>query len=273
MGETLSTVQELIDESGPIDVTWIYEQWRDELAKLMAKLHDRFELKQDPSTNGLEVAGEIGSGIHGQVQCFAGPEIDWLVYSWMADPKGGFANLHITVSPGPQTDIPLFGMAFANFGARPWAYIDHLPRKDLCTNPDYHFKYYESQNDLWLKIRRENPQLDWFTSPMAYIRAVTSPTAFCYSGPMTQQTVDIIMEAANEKLDRWLGWLDDADPVAPADQPALLQHTENMRRIVAELDPANSVGERLFGKEVVDNLVAALWGANRTLPRAGSADW
>ena len=273
MGETLQTVQQLIDESGPVDVTWIYEQWREKLAELMTMVTDRFELEVDPSTNGLEVAGELGSGIHGQVQCFAGPEIDWMVYSWMADPKNGFANLHLTISPGAHVDLPIFGLAFANFGVRPWGFVDSVPRRNLATNFDYHAKYYGSLNDRWLQIRTENPQLDWFTSPMAYIRAVTSPTAFCYSGPMTQQTVDIIMGAANEKLDRWLGWLDDADPVAPADQPALLQHTENMRRIVAELDPANSVGERLFGKEVVDNLVAALAGANRTLPRAGSADW
>jgi hypothetical protein len=270
VGETLSTVQELIDESGPIDVTWIYEQWRDELAKLMAKINERFELKQDPSTNGLEVEGEIGSGIHGQVQCFAGPEIDWLVYSWMADPKGGFANLHITISPGPQTDIPFFGMAFANFGARPWAYIDHLPRRDLCTNTDYHFKYFESQNEEWLETRRNNPQLDWFTSPMAYIRAVTSPTAFCYSGPMTQETVDIIMAQANQKLDLWLSWWDNADAVPADEQPALLQHTIDMRSRIAELDPANSVGERLFGKEIVDKLVVALTGSQRVLPHAGA---
>ena len=271
VGETLQTVQQLIDESGPVDVTWIYEQWRDKLAGLMAKVTDRFELTQDPSTNGLEAEGAWGSGIHGQVQCFAGPDIDWMVYSWMADPKNGFANLHITISPGAHVDLPIFGLAFANFGVRPWGFVDLVPRRDYATDWDYLQKYYGSLNDRWLDLRRQNPQLDWFTSPSAYIRAVTSPTAFCYSGPMTQQTVDIIQGHAEEVLDTWLGWWDTAEPTPLEDRDALAAQTEALRRTVAEHDPANEQGVRLFGADVTDQLVAALWGANRTLPRAYGA--
>ena len=269
MGETLKTVQELIDESPVVDVTDMYEQWRAALASLFEKVSDRFELKQDSSTKGLEVAGEIGSGIHDQVQCFAGPEIDWLVYSWMADPKHGFANLHLTISPGAQTDLPMFGMAFANFGIRPWACIDYLPRRDLTTDTDYHFKYFESGNEHWLNLRRDNPQLDWFMSPMAYIRAVQSPVAFLYSGPFEQQTTDIMVREANTMLDRWLGWWDDARPVPPEERATMGAHTENVRRTVAELDPANNVAVRLFGQETTDLLVATLWGDGRELPHAG----
>jgi Red chlorophyll catabolite reductase (RCC reductase) len=252
-----------------VDVTWIYEQWRDELASLMQLVADRFELEQDPSTNGLEVAGELGSGIHGQVQCFAGPDIDWMVYSWMADPKNGFANLHLTISPGAHVDLPTFGLAFANFGIRPWGFVDSVPRRDLTTNPDYHDRYYGSINERWLEIRRDNPQLDWFTSPTSYIRAVTSPTAFCYSGPMEQKTVDIIQGYGREHLERWIGWWDGAEPTPVEERAALSAYTEDARRTIAVLDPANSVAVRLFGQDICDSLVSALWGADRTLPRAG----
>ena len=268
MGETLQTVQQLIDEGGPVDVTWIYEQWRERLAGLMAKVSDRFELTLDPSTNGLEVAGELGSGVHGQVQCFAGPDIDWMVYSWMADPKNGFANLHLTISPGAHVDIPTFGLAYANFGTRPWGFVDSIPRRDLASHWDYHEKYYGSVNDRWLSLRRENPDLDWFTSPTSYIRAVTSPTAFCYSGQMNQKTVDLIQGYGDEHLDTWLGWWDDAEPTALEERDALAQYTEDVRRIVAVKDPANSVATRLFGQDITDGLVSALWGEHRTLPRA-----
>jgi hypothetical protein len=268
VGETLQTVQQLIDESGPVDVTWIYEQWRDKLAELMAKVSDRFELTLDESTKGLEVAGELGSGIHGQVQCFAGPDIDWMVYSWMADPKHGFANLHLTISPGAHVDIPTFGLAFANFGTRPWGFVDSVARRNVATDWDYHEKYFGSINDRWLQIRREYPDLDWFTSPTAHIRAVTSSTAFCYSGPMNQSTVDIIQGYGEEHLDRWLGWWDDAEPTAPEEREELSQLTEDVRRIVAQKDPANAVVVRLIGQDLTDQLVSALWGEHRTLPRA-----
>jgi len=268
VGETLATVQELIDESGPIDVTDIYEQWREALAGLMHQVESRFDLKLDPSTNGLEVAGEIGSGIHGQVQCFSGPDIDWMVYSWMADTKNGFANLHLTISPGAHVDIPGFGLAFANFGARPWGFIDLFPRRDLVTDTDYYFKYYDQLNAGWLELRRNNPWLDWFTSPTAYIRAATSPIAFCYSGPMEQRTTDIIIKSAQERMNDWLGFWDNPTPVPVSEREALLNHTVDIRRKVAELDPANHIAVRLFGEETANNLVEALWGAHRTLPHA-----
>ena len=269
MGETFVTVEELVAQSGPIDVTWIYEQWRVKLAELMGKISDRFELVQDPSTNGLEVAGEIGSGIHGQVQCFAGPEIDWMVYSWMADPKNGFANLHITISPGPQVDLPLFGMAFACFGERPWGFIDYGARRETAVNSDYYFKYYEPLNERWMDVRRSNPQLDWFLSPSGYVRQVMSPMAFCYSGPHEQKTVDIIQGEAEFYLDNWMKMFDDAAPVPVDEQPALLAYTEGWRSEVARLDPANSVATKLFGQDICDQLVTALGGLERKLPHAG----
>jgi hypothetical protein len=270
VGETLKTVQELIDESPVVDVTDMYDQWRAELEKLMGKVRDRFELTQDPSTKGLEVEGEIGSGIHGQVQCFAGPEIDWLVYSWMADPVRGFANLHLTISPGAQNDLPVFGMAFANFGIRPWSYIDLLPRRDMAVDTDYYFKYYDSGNQHWLDIKRDNPQFDWFTSPTAYIRNVVSPNAFLYSGPFEQRTTDVMIAEAHYQLDRWLGWWDDEPREVPVEErPAFGKYTEDLRRTIAVLDPANDQGERLFGSETTDLLVATLWGRDRELPHAG----
>ena len=56
----------------------------------------------------------------------------------------------------------------------------------------------------------------------------------------------------------------------PAEQRAALhQHTIDIRRSIAEEDPANVLAERLFGKEQADGMVRALWGGDRTLPYAG----
>jgi hypothetical protein len=274
VGETLVTVEELIEQSGgAVDVTWIYEAWRDKLAGLLKIVQDKFELTPDPSTDGLEIEGHLGSGAHGAVTCFAGPKIDWLVYSWMADPKNGFANLHLTISPGPETDMPLFGLAFACFGVRPWAYVDFgAPRANLDMDLDYFQKYYGGLNDHWLETRRANPQMDWFTSPSAYIRSVTSPIAFCYSGPQEQRTVDLILSETEFYLRHWLDLFDKADPVPAEKQPEVLKYTEDWRHTIAEQDPANSLAVTLFGQDTTDILVKRLWGEGRVLPHAG-ADW
>ena len=118
-------------------------------------------------------------------------------------------------------------------------------------------------------MKREQPELDYFTSPTAYIRATVSPTAFCYSGVMEQKTIDTFMSTAHTHLDRWIGWMDEAPPVPVSERAALAAHTVNIRRTISELDPANAVATRLFGQDICDRLVQALWGADRALPHPG----
>ena len=86
---------------------------------------------------------------------------------------------------------------------------------------------------------------------------------------MEQKTVDIIQGYGREHLERWIGWWDGAEPTPVEERAALSAYTEDARRTIAVLDPANSVAVRLFGQDICDSLVSALWGADRTLPRAG----
>lgn len=267
--ETMITAEQMVAQGKDADITWMYDAYREGLAEVWAKITERFELTQDPSTERFDDIG-TESGIHGRTNGFAGPEIDWAVYSWIANPKAGFTNMHITVHPGAHVDVPTFGLAFAAFGVNPWGYADYLPRRELMVNPEYNRKYFEPVNERWMQVRSENPDLAWFTSPTSFIRASVSPVAFLYSGPpFDKKTVEICIQQAHEYCDRWLGWMDAAEPV-PADQRAALhQHTIDIRRTIADEDPANVIAEKLFGKEQADAMVRALWGGDRELPYAG----
>jgi hypothetical protein len=35
-----------------------------------------------------------------------GPEIDWLIHSWIGNSPLGFTNMHVTVWLGPHIDVP-----------------------------------------------------------------------------------------------------------------------------------------------------------------------
>ena len=267
--ETMITAVQMVENGKDADITWMYDEFRNALADIWAKINDRFELTRDPSTDRFQEIGHE-SGIHGRTSAFAGPEIDWAVYSWIANPTAGFTNMHITVHPGAQVDVPSFGLAFAAFGVNPWGFADYTPRRELLVNPDYSRKYYESVNERWMQVRRENPDLAWFTSPTSFIRASVSPIAFLYSGPpFDKKTVEICIQQGHEYADRWLRWVDEAEPVPAEERAALHQHTIDIRRSIADEDPANVIAERLFGKEQADGMVRALWGGDRQLPYAG----
>ena len=266
--ETMITAVQMVENGKDADITWMYDEFRGALGDIWTKITDRFELTRDPSTDPFQ---EISAGdVVGRTSGYAGPEIDWAVYSWIGSPTAGFTNMHITVHPGAQIDVPSFGLAFAAFGVNPWGYADYVPRRELMVNPEYSHKYYGSVNERWMQVRTENPDLAWFTSPTAYIRASVSPIAFLYSGPpFDKKTVDICIQQGHEYVDRWLRWVDEAEPVPAEERAALHQHTIDIRRTIADEDPANVIAERLFGKEQADGMVRALWGGDRQLPYAG----
>jgi hypothetical protein len=66
-------------------------------------------------------------------------------------------------------------------------------------------------------------------------------------------------------IDRWLDWVDEAEPVAESERTALSERDLFVRRTVAERDPDNQIAVRLFGAEMTDKLVRSLWGGERIL--------
>ena len=98
-----------------------------------------------------------------------------------------------------------------------------------------------------------------------------TPTAVGYTAQAESDLIEKVRGVALSRLDRWLAWVDEAEPTAVADRPAIAARDEQIRRNICERDPANNLGEKLFGKETSDAMVATLWGGTRTLPRPTGA--
>lgn len=266
MKETLQHVEQMVDESPVIDVTETFEQWQQLLAELKAKIDARFELTRDPSTEALESYGTYPDGPGGRLSAYTGPEVDWMVHSWLGNPKASFANLHLTVWLGPQIRVPHLGLALLVW-PEGWFYVDSIPRANLLADGEYYDRYYEPVNDEWLALKEENPDFEWFTSRAGFIRASLSPTAQCYSFPRSEKNIEVVRRVAHAHVDRWLRWVDEAEEVPEAERAALAETDLTIRRNIAERDPANVMGVRFFGQETTDRLVRGLWGGDRELPR------
>ncbi|MBB2914332.1 hypothetical protein FHS43_005644 [Streptosporangium becharense] len=266
MRETLRHVEQMLDESPVVDVTETFERFRGMLAALKAKIDARFELTADPGSIGAYGAHPGGPG--GRIDAYCGPEIDWMVHSWLGDPAAGFANLHLTVWLGPQVDVPHLGVALLLW-PEGWFYQNYIPRVNLAGHGDYYDRHYAPLEADWLRFREENPDFTWFTSRAGFIRAGLSPNAYCYSFPRTRGNADVVGELLHARVDHWLRLVDGAEPVPRAGRAALAATDLAIRRNIAERDPANALGVRYFGRELTDRLVRALWGGDRVLPRPG----
>jgi hypothetical protein len=266
MAETVKGVVDFYDEAPEIDRRAIYEQMWSLSEELTARVMERFELTRDPSSDDLEHYGaEPGEGARGQLRTYTGPEMDWFVHSWTGQPEKSFTNIHVTNWLGPHVRVPHLGYAFGTL-PNVWFLIEYVPRSDLSVDLDSLDRYYEPVNERWLQIRSDD-RFTAFVSRSLYIRQVMSETSFCYSCEGTADDLATIRELAHGEMDRWLGWLDEAEPVPADERAALAERDLHVRRTTADRDPANELGERFFGKELTDRLVRALWGGDRQLPR------
>lgn len=232
---------------------------------LFEKVSARFDLQPDPCTDDLQnYAGKDGAA--GQLSAYSGPQVDWLIHSWTGNPASGFCNMHLSVYLGPHIDVPHFGFALGTMPDIFW-YLDTMPRRELATNPDYVDRYWQGDANSAALDQLNVPGFTPFVSRDVYTRAVLSPNMFCYSVPIAAENIASIEAASHACLDRWLQWVDAAQPVSKAERAILYHRDETVRRTICERDPANTIAKRLFGEELTHRLVSTLWGGTRTLPR------
>lgn len=266
--ETIKSVVEMLDERPPMDNLPVFNQLWEVSKALRKKVEARFALTPDASTKDFQpFEGLPGTGARGAQYTFSGPEIDWFVHSWIGNPEHGFCNMHITVWLGPQIRAPHFGLALATVPDL-FFYMDYIPRVDLMTDLAYLDRYYEPLNTRYLDLRKR-PELAYFTSKSLYVRQALSETAYCYTAAPTPENIALAGTLAHEMMDGWLKMVAEAEPTPAEAQAALAARDLAIRRNIAERDPANVVGDRLFGKPMADRLVRGLWGGDRVLPRPG----
>ena len=265
MTENIKSVIELVDERPNLDMTSVFEQLVAIKQELRAKLNQRFALHYDPSAERFKAYKSLDGNAGGTQDNFSGPEIDWLVDSWIGNPKLSFSNMHLTRWLGPQTRVPHIGFAF---GTLPdiFVYMDYIPRSDTWVDLPYLDKYFEPVNQRFLEYRNQ-PGISPFISKALYVRQALSPVTLCYTAKPTAENVAYTRELAHELLDRWLQWVDEAPKVTAAERPALAARDLAVRRNICERDPANALGVRIFGAEMVEKLVRGLWGGDRMNPR------
>lgn len=246
-----------------VDSTGVFDQLWGITNELRQKLDARFETYPDPSTANLNSYASPDGESQGSLNTFTGTEMDWLVHSWLRNPKMGFCNMHLTMWLKSQIRVPHLAFAFATV-PHLFFYMDYIPRTDLFTDLEYLDRYYEPANPTYLKLQSDS-RLKPYISKTLYIRQAQSHTSLCYTSPVSAETIDLLRTVAHEMMDRWLTWVDSAEPVAENERAALSERDLIVRRAIAERDPDNQIGVRLFGAEMTDQLVRALWGGDRIL--------
>jgi hypothetical protein len=266
MSKSTRSLIDEIDARPSVDNQQTFDTLWGILGELFEKVSARFELTPDASTADLQPYTAIdGSDAGGYLSTFAGPDIDWLVFSWVGNPRMSFTNMHLTISLSSKYDAPNLGLAF---GTTPdlFMYMDYVPRKDLASNPDYMDKYYSELNEEHLKLH-DDEGLTTFISRDLYMRATQTPASICITAQDTEQNMQTIRDSAHKLLDQWLANVEKSALLPESERPAQARRDEFIRKEIALRDPMNEMVVRMYGEELASKLVNALWGGGRSLPR------
>jgi hypothetical protein len=256
--KNVKTIQQLLEEGGPRDATatldrlWaIMSNWREQVLA-------RVELSLDASTDDIRDYSSADGSAQGQVLSYTGPKVDYFVNSWVGNPEMGFTNIHFNLWVSPEWNVPHLGIVF---GTVPdlFFYVDYTPRTDMVEHAGDLDRFFADFNDDYLAMR-EVPGLTEFTSVDPYIRLSKSPVACGFTADLTDENIERFTALGQKYLDQWFAWMDSAEPM-PADRVEAVRRRDTaVRREQGRRDPANPIGDRLFGHELSRRLLHGLWG-------------
>jgi hypothetical protein len=242
------------------DNTLVFEQLWSITQELRQKIEARFELHPEPATQDLQEFSSPDGNVKGSLNAFSGREIDWLVHSWLK--KSNFSTMRLTAWLGSHIRVPHLAIELGTVG-NIFFYMDYVPRTDLVSDLEALDRYYEPVNQTFLTLQADS-RLSSFTSKSVYIRLFQSPINLCYTCSDTEDTLELIRKLAHEMLDPWLSWIEEAESVPEDARAALAKRDLFLRRTSAERDPGNQLAAQMFGAELTNKLVQALWGGDRT---------
>jgi hypothetical protein len=261
MSADTKTIDQFLAENPDVDVSKAWERCWGILTDIKEKIASRFEVALDPSCADKAYYTSPNGEFEGSFKAWTGPEMDWLVSSWLGNRKASILDMNATAFMGQGNDVPHFVMVFGTI-PKLFFYFDFTPRKNLMTDSAYLEKYYAPINKEYLALRG-NENFQWSVSHGTYMRALTNPSTQSLMGDLTDENIDIFEKYAYSMLDQWLSWVDNAEPIAESEKVVQQEYDYTVRRLGYELDPMNKLAAQVFGEDEVGNMLNTRMGAQQ----------
>ena len=198
------------------------------------------------------------------MKAWSGEGMEWLVNSWLGNRKASILDMNATAFLGQETDVPHLVIVFGTI-PNLFFYADYTPRRDLMADVDYLDRYYGDEVNQWYLGLRGHENFQWAVSHGNYMRALTNPVTQSLMGDLDNDNIDILEKYVDEKVTRWIDWIDAATPVPEADRAALQQRDHTVREMGYARDPMNKLAVQVFGEGQVDAMVEMRMGREQML--------
>ena len=251
MAETkldIKTIHEFLAEAPDVDVSRAWERCWGIHSGIVGRVRRRFAVARHPSTEGEDYFTAASGAMEGSFAAYSGPRVEWLVHSWLGNRKASLLDMNATVFLSQQNRVPHLIVIFGTV-PKLFFYADYIPRRDLRTDLDYVNRYYEPANAEAIRFRGL-PQFTWNWSHGTYLRGMMSPVCTSVMGELTDANIDLCERYLGGFVDRWFGWLDEAErePLPAGERLAQQQYDHTVREAGYRTDPMNVLAQRVFGE-------------------------
>ncbi len=251
----IKTITEFLSEQPNVDVSRAWERCWNIHAGIVDRVKQRFPVTKHPSTLGREYFTSLDKSMEGSFNAYSGPQVDWLVHSWLGNRKASLLDMNATVYLSQQNRVPHLVVIFGTV-PKLFFYADYTPRVDPRVNPDYVQKYYEPANGAAIKLRG-HPNFTWNWSHGTYLRGLMSGVCTSIMGELTDENIGICEDYLKGFVDRWFGWLDEAEanPLPESERLAQQQYDYTVRELGYRTDPMNVLAMRAFGQPEFEKML------------------
>jgi hypothetical protein len=241
------TIMEFLSENPDVDVSKAWERCWGIHSGIVDRVRDRFPVEKHHSCEGEEYFTSPDEQLEGSFTAYNGPDVDWLVHSWIGNRKASILDMNATVFLGQQTRVPHLVIIFGTI-PKLYFYAEYTPRVDLRTNLEYMQKYIEPANEDFLKFRSD-PDWTRFVSHGTYLRALMSPIATSSTAELNNENITTCENYLETFVDRWFRWLDDAESVPEEERAAQQAYDFSVRELGYRTDPMNVLPQKIFGEQ------------------------
>lgn len=252
------TIHEHLAENPNVDSSDLFERFWAILSGIRDQLTERFAVERHPACAGRESYQTDDGKFEGSLNTYHGPELEWLVHSWIGNRKNSILDMNINVWLGPHVDAPHLVIVFGTI-PKIFHYSDYIPRRDLMHHVDYVKRYYEPAQADYLALRGD-PAFEWSVSHGTYMRSVLSPIASSYTAERSDANVDTLERYVGQFVARWLDLVDHAPVVPPTERAALVARDHYIREMIYRQDPMNELARKFLGDELTQTLVDIRYG-------------
>jgi hypothetical protein len=265
----IKTITEFLAEQPNVDVSRAWERCWNIHAGIVERVKQRYPVTKHPSTLGREYFTSLDKSMEGSFNAYTGSNVDWLVHSWLGNRRASLLDMNATVFLSQQNRVPHLIVIFGTV-PKLFFYADYTPRMDPRMNPDYVRKYYEPANAEAIKLRG-HPNFTWNWSHGTYLRGLMSAVCTSVMGELTDENIGICEDYLKGFVDRWFGWLDEADsnPLPQSERAAQQHYDYTVREVGYRTDPMNVLAQRAFGEAEFNRMLETRIGLQQIAATRG----